>query len=381
MDKIRILHVVSKMDRGGLETLIMNIYRNINREKIQFDFLTHREGIGSYDSEIIKLGGKIYSIPYVNDVGPIRYPKQLYKFFIEHNNYKIVHSHMNCVSGIILREAKRAGIKVCIAHSHSTGNTKGRYLSNTYKRYAQLFINKNSDFKFACSEDAGKWLFKDKYQNVNLINNGIDINEFKYNKYIRTSIRKELAVDEDTFVIGHVGRFVPVKNHTFIIDIFNNVLQKRANSRLILVGTGPLQNKIIEKVKKLEIENKVIFLGERSDVNRLLQGFDLMLFPSLYEGLPMALVEAQASGLNCVISDRITCKVDIGCNLMKYLSLDDGSKVWSKFILRIDCNMRNNININSHLNMIGYNIKETAKNMEEFYINNYYEEVNRCISL
>ncbi|ASZ16747.1 glycosyltransferase family 1 protein [Bacillus paranthracis] len=315
---LRVLHVVVNMNRGGAETLIMNLYRNIDHSKVQFDFLTCKEGV--FDEEIVKLGGKVHRIPYVTDVGHRGYIKALDTFFNSHPQYKIVHSHMDKMSGFVLRSAKKARVPVRIAHSHST-NSEGGTIAKLYKWYAGAFIASCATHFLACSAAAAQWLFANRESTTKILKNGIECDEFAFNLDIRKRVREELKLHEDVFVIGHVGRFSYPKNHTLLIDIFAQFIEYKPNSILLLVGDGPLRLEIEKKVEKLNLTDKVKFLGMRGDINCLLQAFDTFIFPSIYEGLPVTLIEAQGAGLPCIISDTITQDVDLGLNLVERCSL------------------------------------------------------------
>ena len=210
---VRILHVVVNMNRGGAETLIMNLYRNIDRSKVQFDFLTCKEGV--FDSEIKQLGGIVHRIPYVSEAGHFGYIKALNNFFSKYSNYKIVHTHLNKMSGLVVRSAKKFGVKYCITHSHNTGG-EGSFLAQSYKWYSGLYIRSNSDFNFACSEAAAKWLFRSKSNDVKLLNNGIEVETFHYSPDVRKMKRNELGIHDSQLVIGHIGRFTKQKNHQFL---------------------------------------------------------------------------------------------------------------------------------------------------------------------
>ena len=315
---LRVLHVVVNMNRGGAETLLMNLYRNIDRSKIQFDFLTCKEGV--FDNEIIEMGGIIHRIPYISDVGHFRYKKELNNFFAKNNHYSIVHSHMDKMSGFILQSAKKAGIPTRISHSHNT-QSEGGLATKLYKWYAGQSIIPNATEFLACSGEAAKWLFPERSERAIILKNGIEHEQFAFSDEIRKQMREELSLDDETFVLGHVGRFNLQKNHSFLIEIFAHYHSIHANSKLMLVGDGPLRSEIEQKARELHIEDEVVFLGVRSDINRLLQAFDVFVFPSLHEGLPVSLIEAQGSGLPCIISDQISKEVDLGMHLIDYAPL------------------------------------------------------------
>ncbi|MEH7335242.1 glycosyltransferase family 1 protein [Neobacillus drentensis] len=362
-DIVRVLHVVVNMNRGGAETLIMNLYRNIDRSKVQFDFLTCKEGV--FDKEILELGGKIHRIPYISDVGHFGYTRALNEFFNMHYEYKIVHSHLDKMSGLVLRAAKKAGIPVRIAHSHNTSSEGGR-AARIYKNYASSFIKSSANSLLACSNAAATWLFDNRSNQAKILNNGIEFNKFSYKPSIRKEIREHLKVDDNTVVLGHVGRFFEQKNHEFIIEVFKEFNHKEPNSILVLVGDGELKKKIEKKVHDYGLDNKVRFLGIRSDVEKVVQAFDLFIFPSFHEGLPVTLVEVQASGLPCLISENITKDVDLGLGLIDYLPINDVS-TWVNKITNFSFNNNRKISKRIFIEK-GYDIEKTASFIQEYYL-------------
>lgn len=351
------------MNRGGAETLIMNLYRNIDRSKIQFDFLTCKEGV--FDSEIKNLGGQIYQIPYISDVGHWEYVRELKNFFIANAHYKIVHSHLDKMSGLVLRAAKQAGIPIRISHSHNTRSEGGR-VARLYKWFVGNYIVPNSTHLVACSSDASNWLFKEKKTSTMILNNGIDPDKFIFSSEIRKTIRNELNIEDTQFVLGHVGRFNDQKNHLFLLDVFSQFNSEEKNSVLILVGDGDLRPEIEKKIKDLNLEGKVQLLGIRSDINHVLQAFDLFIFPSLHEGLPVSLVEAQGAGLPCVISDHISQEVDLGFKLIEYASLSNQSS-WLEKIKNIKSTQIDRNGVLDLLLKSGFNIRNTAGFLEDYY--------------
>ena len=262
----------------------MNYYRNIAKDKIQFHFLCDEDSTNIPYEEIEKMGGKVIIIPPYQRL--YEYQKELYRIFKE-NNYKIVHSHISTLSVFPLRIAKKAGVPIRIAHSHSTSNKK-EWKKNILKMILRPFSKLYANNYFACTEYAGKWLFGKKVverKELNVINNAIDLKKFEFNENTREDLRKELGIKEDVLVIGHVGRFMKQKNHEFLIDVFEKAIKQDDNIYLILVGQGPLEDKIKEMAKEKGIEYKILFLGQRNDVNKLYQAMDIFVLPSLYEGL------------------------------------------------------------------------------------------------
>jgi glycosyltransferase involved in cell wall biosynthesis len=362
--QLRILHVVVNMNRGGAETLLMNLYRNIDRSLIQFDFLTCHEG--EFDYEINKMGGKIHRIPYISDVGHFKYVQLLKTFFENNQQYRIVHSHLDKMSGIVLKSAKKAKIPIRISHSHNT-RSEGSIPAKFYKWFAGRSITSVSTNFVACSKAAANWLFKDKSSTTMLLKNGINPHQFEFSNEKREKIRNELKIDSDTFVLGHIGRLSPQKNHTFLVEVFSHYYKQNNNSKLLLVGDGPLSPLLKEKVQKLNLEKQVIFTGIRSDIDFLTQAFDVFVFPSFHEGLPVAVIEAQASGLPLVLSDQISSEVNINMGDLRFLSIKN-QEIWVESLLDISTNkLKRNCNIEA-LQRSGFDIKSSADKLTKYYL-------------
>ena len=330
-EPIRIAQIMGKWVGGGVEAVVMNYYRNIDRNKVQFDFICDDDSTCIPKEEIENLGGKVILIPPYQKV--FKYHKELKKVLKE-GKYKIIHSHINALSVFPLWAAKSAKVPVRIAHSHSTSNKKEwkkTLLKNVLRPFSKLFA---TDY-FCCSELAGRWLFGNKTYNqgkVYLLNNAIDVDKFKYNEKVRKAKRKKLNIEDKDLVIGHIGRFVKQKNHEFLIDIFNEIHKKNKNTILLLAGEGPLKEAIQNKVKELNLDKNVKFLGQRNDVNELYQAMDAFVLPSLYEGLPVVGVEAQASGLPCFFSTDMTKETKI-LDSTRFISLTHTPKYWADKIL------------------------------------------------
>lgn len=357
---IRILHVLGRTDRGGAESLVMNIYRNIDRDKIQFDFAIHTSDRCQYDDEIESLGGKIYHLPRYKIYNHISYV-QKWKRLLSNNNFLTVHGHMDSTASIYLKIAKDLGIPT-ISHSHSISSGSGikAVITNLYHRN----IVNVSDYKFACSESAGEWLYG-KNSDFSIVKNGVDIKRFIFNKKTRDEVRKEIDV-QDNFVIGHIANYSAPKNHKFLIEIFKKISNIDSTAILVLVGNKVKEN--LERiVKEYKLESRVIFLGARSDINRILQGFDVFVLPSIYEGLPVSLIEAQVAGLPCIVSDRVSREAVITDNV-KYLQIDryDSSDCWANFIL--DNREMEHQNLASTLQNSEFNIEVTRDYFQNFYL-------------
>lgn len=358
---IRVLHIVTYMGRGGLETMLMNYYRHIDRNKVQFDFLVHRDFEADYDTEIRELGGKIYHISRLIPWSHF-YREKMKRFFREHSEYKIVHVHQDCLSSVALQCAKECGVPVRIAHSHNNAQDKNlKYLVKLY--YMKKIPNYATDL-FACSNAAGTWMFGG--ESFQVVHNAIDISKYKYSPTIAKKVRKQFNI-ENKIVIGHVGRFDPQKNHERLVDIFAECAKKNSDVILMLVGDGDRKKKIEDKVNKLGLGEKVIFTGVRSDVNELMQAMDVFVFPSLYEGLPVTLIEAQAAGLPCVISDYISEECIVTSNLVSIMKLSESATGWGEGILKkVEDGHRN---IAEEIEKSGYDIKIAAKKLEKYYLN------------
>lgn len=363
-EPIRVAHVIGNWLGGGVESVVMNYYRNIDRNKVQFDFLCSESSTDIPYEEIEKLGGRVFIVPNYTKV--VKYQKNYKKIFKE-NNYKIVHSHISTMSIFPLRAAKKAGVPIRIAHSHSTTNKKEKK-KNLLKQVLRPFSRVYATDYMCCSELAGRWLFGDKEYdkgNVYLLNNAIDLDKFKFDEKVRKTKRKELGIGDDTFVIGHIGRFVEQKNHRFLIDIFNEIHKKNSNSLLLLVGQGPLKKEIENKVKELKLNDSVRFLGQRNDVNELYQAFDVFLLPSLYEGLPVVGVEAQATGLLCELSNDMTKETKV-LDTTRFISLNTSAEEWATIILD-DYSRFKRHDTTYEITKKNFNIKNETSKLENEY--------------
>lgn len=359
---MRILQVVTHMERGGLESMLINYYRHIDREKVQFDFLTHRQERAAYDDEIEALGGRIYRLPRLVPWSK-SYLSELNRFFDEHPEYKIIHVHQDCLSSVILKAAAKHDVPVRIAHSHSANQDKN--IKYPIKLWYKRKIPRHATHLFACGKEAGDWMFSGApYQ---IVNNAIDAAAYTYDADKRGELRRQLVLANE-LVIGHVGNFTQPKNHLFLLEIFTALLKKEPNAVLLLVGGGDEMSQIREKAQKLGIAEHVRFLGVRSDVTDLMQAMDVFVFPSLYEGLGIALIEAQAAGLPCVVSDTIPHEAYL-TDLVDSESLSAPAEKWAEKILakraipRTDCRAE----IAAH----GFDITTEAVKLQEFYLKAY----------
>ncbi len=337
--KKHILHIVGGMDRGGAETWLMHILRNIDREKYHFDFLVSRPEPCAYDDEIRSLGSKIIFCPQPQK--PIQYARRFMRLVKENGPYDVIHSHVHHYSGFILLLAKLLGIKGRIAHSHSDTRvfeTKRGFARKAYLKMMETMLQQSAAHGFACSENAAIDLYGREWKQDarwTCLYCGIDFSPFR-SKNNGALLRKELGISEDAVVVGHVGRFSEPKNHLFLIDIFAAFCKKYPHAKLLLVGDGKLRKDIEKQVCKLNLADKVIFAGVRPDVPELMKELmDVFLFPSLYEGLPLVLIEAQAAGLPCVLSDTFTQEVDVMNKRIRRLPLTASADEWADAVFAL----------------------------------------------
>lgn len=358
--------VIGRMNRAGAETMIMNIYRNIDRNNVQFDFAVHTKERADYDDEIISLGGRIFRFPEYKVYNAISYKKAWNDFFKEHNGeFCAVHGHLGSSAALYLSVAKKFNV-FTIAHSHNcvTGLTGILY---RILCYPQRFI---ADAFFGCSQAAGIDRFG-KYvaENPKLyknINNGIAAEKYIYNPKIRNDYRNKFRV-ENKFVIGHIGRLTKVKNHKFLLEIFSEIKKQRNNAVLMLVGRGELETEIRHYAEKLNITKDVVFCSVRDDVSNLLQSFDVFVFPSIYEGLPVTILEAQASGLPCVVSYAVPDAAIITPQNFKKLSLKKSAAEWANYVIELYEAVERTNTYESVVNR-NFDVVATAKQLENFYI-------------
>lgn len=359
---IRVLQILGIVANGGVETVIMNYYRHIDKIKIQFDFVVHNDADENYLREAERLGAQIYKVtPYNKNI--FKFIFDIYQIIKKHH-YQIVHCNMNALSGFALFAAYLADAKIRILHNHTTDSKEEKlrsFIKRMLRPFAKLFANQY----WACSNLAGEWMYGKKAiedNKITIINNAIDLDRFKFDKEKREKIRKELGL-ENCFVIGHVGRFMKQKNHEFLIDIFNEIIKRKENARLLLIGDGKLRPQIESKAKELGISNKLIFLGNRNDVADLYNVMDIFVLPSLYEGLPVVGVEVQANGLPFICSTEVTKEILLTNNI-KLISLQQPLKDW---LNKIENAKRKELNINDEL-LKKFDIKQESRKLENLYL-------------
>lgn len=366
---VRVLQIFTILNRGGAETNIMNYYRNIDRSKIQFDFLVHRAEPGAYEAEIESLGGKIYRLPAVHPLNLKKYRAEVSKFFEMHPGYDIIHGQNSELGVFIYEEAKRRGVPVIIAHAHNAPHFRDYDLKFFFREIWKRRMRQSITSQFTCGNEAANWLFgKKRAADSFLMNNAVDTEKFRFNAEICEDLRKKLNQVQTTNII-HVGRFNKQKNHLFLLQIFAELLRKDPLHHLFLVGEGELLPQIQQAVNKRSLQENVTLLGNRNDVRQLLHAMDVFLFPSLFEGLPVSLVEAQASGIQCVISDGIPQEAILVPESVTVVSLKQNARYWAEEITKLKFNLRKDVS--GIILQKGYDIKENARKLEEKYFQLY----------
>lgn len=364
---IRILQIGMSDNIGGIETFIINNYRKLDKKRFQFDFINMYDNPLCFEEEILSLGGKIYNVKSEKK-HPLSFSKSLKKIIMD-NDYKIVHIHKNSVAFIFSAKiAKQCGAKVII-HSHNTKSTKPNYVINTMHLINKKRIDKIGDMFYCCSMKAAEWMFNKRIINSDkllVFNNSIDIKKFRFDKKNRTEIRSELNLKDTDIVVGHIGRFTKQKNHTFIIDIFNELHKENDNYKLMLIGKGPLEEEIKQKVNDLNLKNSVMFLGQKIDVNKYYQAMDIFLFPSLYEGLGIVGIEAQCSGLPCFFSSVIPSGILLQEN-SKMIDLNLGKKKWAEIINENSDIYLNRNDAYKKISECGFDIDKEIINLQNNY--------------
>lgn len=364
---IRVLQVIGIMNRGGAEAMIMNLYREVDKTKVQFDFVENSFEPAIYDEEILALGGKIYRCPHFTGKNYFKYKKWWKDFFDTHSNdYVAVHGHIGSTAAIYLNEAKKHGL-FTIAHSHNTNRnvTLKDYLYAILS-YRTRFI---ADFFFGCSEEAGRSRFGNKIVNQNNYQNfanAIRVEDYKFNEEVRNKIRLEFNLKDDDFLIGTIGRLTHQKNPKMIYQIFKCIVESESKAKCLWVGTGELGNEIRNWIDNDNLQDRIILTGVRSDVPKLLQGIDCFVFPSLYEGLGVVIIESEAAGVPCVISNAIPKECILVDELVTVKNLKDTPNEWGKTVL--SCAKHCHLECHQEIINKGYDIKTTARWLEEFYI-------------
>lgn len=364
---IRVLQILHSMNRGGAENALMNYYRLIDKNKIQFDFLLTDKGKSDFEDEILAFGGKIFRVPLLTMRHPWDYVNAIKSFLRSHPKYRIAHSHTSSKSIIPLAVAKYCGVPIRISHSHSSKSESGfrGAIRNIFKPFLKVTANRY----FSCGEQASQWLYGRrmiKQGKVAIIRNAINASQFRYSVKTRDRIRKELEIGEKTFVVGQVARFCDVKNHLFSIDILKAILRRRPDSILLLVGDGPERERITSYAESLGVASKVIMVGVVPNVYDYEQAMDAFILPSFYEGLPLSIIEAQVSGLPCFTTKGTVSEECSVTDLVRYLPLETGAKFWADEILRSAAQAR--IDRFEDIKAAGYDSVTAARQLQNIYL-------------
>lgn len=358
-EPIRVAQMMTDMNYGGVEMVVMNYYRHIDRTKVQFDFFALEGSAVPQREEIERLGGRVYIVPKYTHLSA--YEKEIIRLF-KQNQYKIVHSHMNTLSVFSLWGAKKAGIPNRIAHNHSTagkGETKKNIIKYALRPFAKIYPTKLC----ACSQYAGEWLYG-KNTEFQVFNNAIDLSRYSYDPQKAATVRKELGL-EDKLVVGHIGRFCYQKNHDFLIDIFNEIHKQRQEAVLLLIGEGELEQDIRNKVKELGLEDSVRFMGKQKDTSEFYQAMDCFVLPSRYEGLGVVAIEAQACSVPVICSTAVPKDAKITSSV-KFIGLDESSSNWADCVLDV-IKTQVKRNEREEVRKAGYDIEVEAQKLTDFY--------------
>lgn len=365
---IRVLHILHSMNRGGAEAMLMNYYRNIDREKVQFDFLLTEQNHCQYEDEIVSLGGRVFRVPLLTFANPLPYIRGVKSFLKGHPEYKIIHSHTSSKSAIPLWVAKRCGVPVRVCHSHNNMSESG--MLGLVRDMLKYPLRKVATHFFSCGNEASIWLYGEaiaKSGIVQVLKNAINVDQFAFNADIRKEIRQCYNISNDTIVLGMVARFSHQKNHLFALEVLRSLIDLHQDVKLMLVGDGELRTVIEGKSKQLGVSDHLIMVGIVPDVCKYLQAMDVVLMPSFSEGLPVSIVEAQASGVKCILSTGVPNEVDVTGNA-KSLPLDVNS--WAKCICSMPRGWRD-LEAKSKVARAGYDIRVAAKELENWYLNSF----------
>lgn len=367
---IKVLQVFTILDRGGAESNLMSYYRKLDQSKVQFDFLVHRASRGAYEDEIEKLGGNIFRLPAIHPLTLKGYKKAVRAFFDQYGHqYQVIHGQLSELGVFIYEEAQKRGVPVIISHAH---NTKMPLDKKAIFRWLwKMQMKRHINAYFSCGEEASIWFFgKDKAKEAYVMNNSIEADKFRYSKELETKFRKELHA-ENTLNFVHVGNFTFQKNHNFLIDVFNEIQKKEPASKLFLIGSDKntnIKEKIVQKLKQYNIEDKVVFMGGRSNINELLQAMDCFIFPSLFEGFGIAYLEAQASGLPCFISEFVPEEANIVPENTFRISLSESADKWATEIIKVSKTFAKSSDIPEIIIAKGYDAENNAKQLVDKYI-------------
>lgn len=359
-EPIRVLQVFAALDSGGVSNFVMNLYREINTDNIEFDFAITAGEKSLYDDEVLSRGGRIFYFDTSKNIA-----SNVRRVLREEGPFQVVHSHLFFYSGLVLAEAKKAKVPIRIAHAHNahTGETRSAPRI-AYERVMQILIRTNATHMLGCSEKACRYVFGDmimKDPRTAVMPDGIDCDRFAFNPEVREQVRKEYGLD-GKYVVGHVGHFNPAKNHEKILSVFSEVCRLRDDAALLLVGDGELEQDVRNRTAELGLTDKVVFVGAHKDVERFYQAMDVFLFPSRYEGFGMAMIEAQASGLACVASDVVPMETNVD-GRTAYLSLCENDIQWAKQVINAPARQAGILSLVAE----DYGVSRAASEIERVY--------------
>ena len=362
---IRVLHILHSMNRGGAEAMLMNYYRNIDRTRVQFDFLLTEQNCCQYEDEIESLGGKVYRVPLLTFPNPFLYINGVKEFLKTHPEYRIVHSHTSSKSAVPLWVAKKCGVPVRICHAHSSSSGHG--LEGFVRWALGVWLKQVATDFMSCGEGATRCWYGEKYLKIaKFVPNAVDMDKLRYDDSVREAMRERLKISNNEYVLGMVSRFHPVKNHLFALDVLAVLKQHHCKAKLLFVGDGDLRSAIEEKISSLSLQNDVILAGLVSDVPNYLQAMDMVLMPSFHEGLPVSLIEAQANGLSVVASSGVPHEVNATGNV-DFLPLI--VNVWTDCLAaRMSGGMKRDKEAVNKVRNAGYDIQLASKRLEEWYV-------------
>lgn len=361
-EPLRILQMIGSLEVGGSQSMIINLHKAIDRTKVQFDYIIDHPQLIDLLPVVEELGAKVYVMPTFRGINLLKVIEAWNVFFMEHPEYKVLHSHVRSYASIYLPIAKKYGVKTII-HSHSTSNGSG--ITALVKAMLQFPLRYQADYFFSCSKEAGEWLFGKKVVNGKkhyILKNSIDLSKYTFDVNLRNVYRSKLNISNKTVYI-HVGRLHEAKNHMFLLDVFSELCNYNKDAVLLVVGDGPLHDTIAERSTELELQDKIWMLGTRDDVANLLLAADCFLFPSLWEGLPVTVVEAQATGLPCFISNTITQEVRIS-PLVKELPIDKGTQIWLEAIQKSDLARKD---VTEDIKNAGFDVQSAVEWLSGFY--------------
>lgn len=364
---VRVLHVLHSMNRGGAENALMNYYREIEREKIQFDFLLTDPNKCDFEDEILSLGGKVFRVPRLTIKSPMPYINGVRCFLKSHPEYQIVHSHTSSKSVVPLGIAKLCGVPVRISHSHNSMSESG--INGRIREALKPLLQRTANVYFSCGKKASEWLYGKNLSHrgkVRIIRNVIHASKFRYSLDVRNIFRKKLDIEDNTLVIGQVARFCREKNHKFSLEILYHLLKKRKNVYLLLLGDGPERESIEAYAKELGISEHIKMVGVAPNVYDYEQVMDVFILPSFYEGLPLSIIEAQVSGLPCFTTEGSVSKECSVTDLVSYLPLEDGAERWANEILKYSSIERRDRF--EEIKAAGYDSVTSARKLQDMYI-------------